>query len=322
MQRQIIAAAFRNPIGAYRFARTLRQQYVQGQALAASLPYTTARSNYTSVSHRRRTGGIVTYAEADLYLQKLATAEEFGFTYGAQRRAQSKVLNASAISVGTTGRGTRVMSRRRRYGGRKRRRFYRGRGRSAGKLALTKIRRLERKVERKNFEIPLTTVPSVGRAGAVQPLAEIVQGVGLAQRNGVSVAPTHLKINIQWIGVAASVNDVYRVIIFRDTKQVNSTTPAVTAVLRAARVMSLYAINHRSRFKILFDECFTAPGSTPVVQSWVLKLNLKLNKIMAFTTNLGTSIDKNGLYMLLISNLLTTDRPAVDFTSRCFFTDS
>ncbi len=92
-------------------------------------------------------------------------------------------------------------------------------------------------------------------------------------------------------------------------------------MLRTANVLALYAVENRARFRILYDQTFTAPGDASVVQSWVIKLNLKVGGRIGFTTNVATTVNENGLYMLNIAFTAPANPPDIDFAMRLFFTD-
>lgn len=202
------------------------------------------------------------------------------------------------------------------YGNFKKRRS----GGGAGVTALREVRKLKRNIEKKMVEWALADTTTAA-TGNVQNIALVSQGDGLQNRSGNSIAPYLLEFNMMWQGDVKATDDVFRLIIFRDNKQVNSTTPAVTAVLRATNVISMYNYGNKGRFQILFDECYTAPGDAAVRQMWVRKLRLQLKGKMGWTTNTDTSINSRGLYWLAITNQ-ATDVPHMFWTARLHFTDS
>ncbi len=206
------------------------------------------------------------------------------------------------------------MSRRRR---RKRRRM----GTSAGVQALRKVRKIERKTEKKIFDIAVNTIASVPIAGIVTDLAAIVGGSGVSNRTGNRVAPFRLHMNLRWLGKPTGQQDVYRTIIFRDNRQEVSTTPAVLDVLLSGNLLSQYNIAFRGRFKILYDETFTQANDNIIQLSFFRRLSIPLTKRMGFGSNLSTSIVENGLYMISMSNLGAAT-PDVQWSSRLLFTDS
>ncbi len=106
-----------------------------------------------------------------------------------------------------------AMSTRRRY---KRKRRYKAGGGAAysGRLALRKVRRLERKIERKFHELAVNNLALIAATGIVTPLHEVAQGDGRNQRDGNYINPTFMKMTIHWTGQAAAVTDVFRTIIF------------------------------------------------------------------------------------------------------------
>lgn len=314
-------AAYRHPFGTYRFVRELYNQYTQGQIIASNLPYTTADTKHTPRQP------YITYRQADLYQQKQYAAQEFGFPpppRPGRRRGALGLYNSSQRRNTVAHRGianSSKMSRRRNF---KRRRFAGKNPSFTAKLALSKIRKLERKQEKKFHEIALTTIVDVSDIGVVTPLCLIAAGSGIVNRDGNVVAPLFLLMTFRWIGVAAATSEIYRTIIFKDRKQVASTTPTVLEVLRLAHPLSLFATENIGRFQILYDQCFTGPGDASVLQSYAVKLRIKTYGTMGFINNLATSISENGIYMLSVTNqtVVGGTEPSVNFTSRLVFTDS
>ena len=134
----------------------------------------------------------------------------------------------------------------------KRKRNGGGSAMSVAKKALSKVRKMESKRDVKTFDINLSTLTLVGTGGVITNMGQVAQGDGRTQRDGNIIFPFFMDIRLTWRGVAASITDVYRTIIFRDKRQVESTTPLVTHVLIDAHPLSQLAAAARSRWKILF----------------------------------------------------------------------
>jgi len=189
------------------------------------------------------------------------------------------------------------------------------------KKALSKVRKLERKQEVKSFDITLTTIVDVSTVGDVRNLALITQGDARVERDGNSIAPFFLKIRYHWFGVAADTFGVFRTIIFRDKRQIDTTVPAVLDVLTQGHPLSQTNYTHRNRFKILFDQTFTNANDAAIIQNYSGVINIKLNLKMAWSGAATTAINQNGLYMINITNLAAA-QPDFLFTSRLFFNDN
>ncbi len=204
---------------------------------------------------------------------------------------------------------------------RKRRRVGSASASSTAKLALSKVRRMERKQEVKVFDVLVNAIAGVGSTGDIRSLALMSQGNLVSQRQGDSIAPFFLKVRLSWAGVAASTIDVYRTIIFRDMRQVVSTVPTVSQVLSSNSPLSQFNVINRTRFKILFDRTFTIHNDVGILPVFVAIMNIKLRLSMSFSGAATTSIKKNGLFMLNISNV-GANEPTVTFGSRLLYNDS
>ncbi len=185
--------------------------------------------------------------------------------------------------------------------------------------AMTKVRRLERKVEVKMHDINLTTTVSVPVTGVVVDLALIAQGNLVQNRDGNKISPFFLTLNLHWTGLAADVIGVYRCIIFRDKRQVASSTPAQLDVLAENNTESMFNRNFRGRWKILYDVSWTSANDIAIRLNFIARIRLKLNLPMRFLGAATTDIVQNGLYILFLAT--STTLPTVEWSSRLFYND-
>ncbi len=192
------------------------------------------------------------------------------------------------------------------------------------RLALSKVRRLEKKIEVKSHFIALVAIVNVGSTIAtgadIRALHLIAQGDGIGDRDANKIHAFFLNMKIHWVGLPASVNDIWRIIILRDSQQIADTVPAITDVLQEETSLSLKNFTNRRRFKILFDQMFNGGTDTAILQTWLLNVSIKLNFRIGFGGAASTTITENGLYMITISGG-TTNRPSVSHTSRLFYND-
>ncbi len=195
-------------------------------------------------------------------------------------------------------------------------------GMSIARKALSKVRKLERKVEVKTFDVGLNTIVDVAVAvGSITNLALIGQGDLSTQRDGDGIAPFFFRMNWNWTGPIAFRSGIMRMIIFRDTHQVDGGAPTILNVLTSVTPLSLYNRLLRKRWKVLFDRTFTATQSSSDAFMAVGQMNLRLKLKMRFNGVAGANILENGLYMILVSNV-AADKPSFTFQSRVFFNDS
>lgn len=170
--------------------------------------------------------------------------------------------------------------------------------------------------------------------GSVVLLSGMSQGLTFATRIGETVVPKWLELRYDTKdggGVTVDAVTMFRVIVFRDNQIRTSTLPAVTDVLEAAAYNS--PINHvainASRFTILHDRLHEMPPieasqiSDTSFQSVNKKIKLR-GKIVY--TNASTGTQKGNIYVLYISNGLTSgtprNSPPINMYSRLVFEDA
>ncbi len=184
--------------------------------------------------------------------------------------------------------------------------------------AMTGVRRLERKQEVKFHDIVPTTIATIAAAGDVRSLALIAAGDARANRDGNFISPFFLSMRFHWIGLAASTTEMFRIIIFRDRRNVTAGIPAVLDVLASTNLLSNYNGLNYKRFKILFDNTWTQANDSNIRLNYFFKLNLRLTLKMGFRGVANGDINENGLFMISLG----TNTPNLDFSSRLFYHDS
>ena len=210
------------------------------------------------------------------------------------------------------------------YGKYKRRRKYRRKKRGShtayhlASQAMTKVRRLERKVEVKNFDIVVNSIATVPLTGVIQNIALIAQGDTSILRDGNFIAPFRLDLMVRWHGRVAADDEVCRTIIFRDMRQVADTVPAMLDVIVSDTPLALYNVLNRSRFKILFDETWTHANDAAIRTSFLTNTSIKLYAKMGWNGAATTDIHLNGLFMINVA----IGTPTVTFATRLYFNDS
>lgn len=171
------------------------------------------------------------------------------------------------------------------------------------------------------FDIASTTIAAVSTTGDIRALSLIGQGDALNQRDGLKCSPTTVVVNLQWVGKAAAINEVYRTILVRDRRQVASVVPAVLDVLQENSPLSLYKTTTMGRFKVLFDAMYAQASDATISNSVVTTIIRRLVLPLTWTGSTANSFNSNGLFMINISNS-TGNQPDVIFTSRILYTDN
>lgn len=119
-------------------------------------------------------------------------------------------------------------------------------------------------------------------------------------------------------------NTQVRIILFWDTQQVADTSAVTTNVLRDTGVstapLSPILLDNQGRYKIIKD-IFVDLNSVSK-PSYCFKNYMKLNKQIKFNGTASSDIQKNGLYMTLISSEGTALSPKVYINYRIGFYDN
>jgi len=179
---------------------------------------------------------------------------------------------------------------------------------------ITKIRRSQ---EMKFADTAYTT--DFTTAGAIVHLSSVAQGDTESTRDGNMITATSLQY-VMDMSLASPTSStafssrICRVIIFQDKQQAGDTSPSVTNVLTTADPTSFYQTVTRGRFKIYFDRYFTvrpftysnaSPANTglQVAKLYKGKIAFKYPLNIHYNGSAGTDIQRNGLYMLLITSV-------------------
>lgn len=153
--------------------------------------------------------------------------------------------------------------------------------------------------------------------GTVVQLSDISQGDTISTRSGNSILAKSLYYNYNIGAVAAGTNIFCRVMVIQDTMNLGS-APAPGDVLTTVGAIhapsSTLQITYAAqrRFKVLYDHMhrFSNGGSISGGDMGVIKLG---NTHIKYTSTTGTDEGRNQLYVLFISNLVTTNLPNINF---------
>lgn len=161
---------------------------------------------------------------------------------------------------------------------------------------------------------------TVSTAFVVIPLVEVQQGTALNERVGYSITPKDLDVRLKFdIGAAliGSPNSIVRILVVKDNQQIDSTSPAGLDVLSTADPVSQRNYFNQYRFSILKDTSFNMDQYHPVLFK---KMKLNIGTFIRYSGAGLTSVSKNGIYLIMISNN-TANPPTVSWWNRIRFTD-
>lgn len=178
-------------------------------------------------------------------------------------------------------------------------------------------------VETKFKDNSLVTT-SVTASGRVDTICNIPQGIGSSQRIGLKIKPLKLHFRITSVVNTTAIYNNVRLMIFQDLRQVDSSIPNITEVLEstgsATSYLSYVKWSNKSRWKQLYNKVYALDDNSSdgnIFDTVTIK-NLEL---MEFSDASLGSINKNGLFVLLISDSLL-NTPVVSWSCRLTYTDA
>lgn len=184
--------------------------------------------------------------------------------------------------------------------------------------------------ERKEITQDYSTPAEVDWTGRLHACHEIKQGDSTQERTGTEIQAHSVAWNITARNDGSPGAQSITVMLVRDMQQVKSTHPAISDILNPSTVGTLAApnsllnIHSRGRFKVLYRRQYTLADQTGADSSsfHIIKGYKRLSFPLRYNGSGSTNIDKNGLYMLFISD----GDPAADSvyivgSIRFYFTD-
>lgn len=165
-----------------------------------------------------------------------------------------------------------------------------------------------------------------GDAGATpvaNSISAVAEGDTSVTRNGLKITPTSILVDLySRIHVAGSPAQpagppvMCRIVIVRDTQQVDSTVPQWSEIFDAALTMPNVLKpksrqKNRNRFQFLMDKQFTLDtfGKGTYHLRKYMKLDPKYS--IHYSADTASSINKNGLYLFLASNAIIGEVPYI-----------
>lgn len=185
---------------------------------------------------------------------------------------------------------------------------------------MKKRKRIKRdKLGRKEIKFAdFLNIVAVNSSGVIEDLTRIAAGTTISERVGLSVNVKNVFGRMIFTKDPAAEVTNMRCIIFKDKQQINGSAPVVTDVLQGATVTSAYSMQSKGRFDVLYDYNIDLKSGSN--QTETVKVNLPVYDTMQYSGTANTTIQKNGLYLLLLSNA-TLLIPSCDYNLRVKFAD-
>jgi len=168
-----------------------------------------------------------------------------------------------------------------------------------------------------NQSLGSTTSPNTGTLTLLNGMS---QGDTSSARTGNSILMRNVHLRLAFTQHATPTSTIYRVMLVLDKQQIADTTPAITDILESASPFSPLATNSVGRFTIMKNWFFGTDDQ---------KTNQKLItyfKDFRFHTKYngtaGTDIQKNGLYLVTISDQPGATAPTFQYSWKVGYHDN
>lgn len=134
-------------------------------------------------------------------------------------------------------------------------------------------------------------------------MVTVAEGDTSLTRTGLKITPTSALVRIRTRAGATSVQSaLVRYMLVRDKQQISSTIPSTGEVVETygLRVLSPLSRLFRDRFDVIWDkvQVISPVGQYGDVKYFDKYVSLPANKPVYFNGSAGTTIQKNGLYLL------------------------
>lgn len=163
---------------------------------------------------------------------------------------------------------------------------------------------------------------TISGTGYVYNLTGIAQGDGINQRTGNSILVRNLTYRLKFeINSSVTADTTILFALVWDTQQVGDTSPAITDIFASATPETLLATGTLGRFKIILRKHILltpASGGKPAI---VMHNNLNLYKHTRYNGVNDTDIQRNGLYLVMVSSE-STNLPTITGTVRLGYHDN
>lgn len=153
-----------------------------------------------------------------------------------------------------------------------------------------------------------------------QGVSAIAQGSGDANYIGSKITPTHLTIRGNWVCV--DVQNMVRCIVVQVIGGGIPTTSTVLASVTNVRApLSPLERDYDKTFRVLADRTWQLSTTDRIATAFKIKIGMKHLRPIWFNDAAG-SVERGGLYLLVISDSAAASHPVIQVYHRMFFKDA
>lgn len=186
------------------------------------------------------------------------------------------------------------------------------------KTALRGVKYLKTLVNAEKKFHDVATALTISTTASASNLNGIAQGDTQSNRDGISILQNNLQVKGTITKHSSSSSSFVRVVVLRDNQQVGDTNVAWTNIFTGETMDSYLRTTTLGRYQIMMDRVIQLTSDKPSVY---IKKYFKLDKHARYNGTAATDIQKNGLYLLLLSDE-STNLPTSNLCSRLAYYDN
>lgn len=168
-----------------------------------------------------------------------------------------------------------------------------------------------------NQSLGSTTSPNTG---TITLLNGMSQGDTSSARTGNSILMRNVHLRLAFTQHATPTSTIYRVMLVLDKQQIADTTPAITDILESASPFSPLATNSVGRFTIMKNWFFGTDDQRSNQKLITYFKDFRFHT--KYNGTAGTDIQKNGLYLVTISDQPGATAPTFQYSWKVGYHDN
>lgn len=159
----------------------------------------------------------------------------------------------------------------------------------------------------------------INNTGVLIPLTGLAEGNGEDDRTGNSILVKSVDMDGS-VSMQGSNNTIIKMCLVMDTQQQADTTPSFTDIYESASINSHLNKNTVGRFSILWCKYYALNVGS--VQTTKVGFHHAMQEHVRYNGSTGTDIQKNGLYLAIISNQTGAASPFCELKTRVSYHDN
>lgn len=169
------------------------------------------------------------------------------------------------------------------------------------------------------FKHDITYSTPIDNTGVLIPLTSLAEGNGDDDRTGNSIFVRSVNIDGS-LAISGDNNTIVKLALIKDTQQQSDTVPSFTDVYESASINTHLNSNTVGRFSVLASRYYTL--NVFASQQRKIYLNKAMRMHVRYNGPNGTDIQRNGLYLALISNQTSINAPYTGMHIRVSYHDN